>query len=162
MRTIKYRGKDVKTGEWKYGHLITLNVNDKTAYLIITDDYAVVDKELKPWEIAFFLNVDIFMVDPNTVGQFTGLLDKNGKEIYEDDIVKYTRYDWKTEGYQKQNLINYCRIYYNETKCAFYYETKFKSGGGGSGLLLFNDERCKKNEIEVIGNIHDNPELLRR
>lgn len=48
MRTSKYRGKAVKTGEWKYGHLITLNVNDKTAYLIITDDYAVVDKELKP------------------------------------------------------------------------------------------------------------------
>lgn len=82
MRTIKYRGKDVKTGEWKYGHLITLNVNDKTAYLIITDDYAVVDKELKPWEIAFFLNVDIFMVDPNTVGQFTGLVDKNGGKLY--------------------------------------------------------------------------------
>ena len=59
MRTIKYRGKDVKTGEWKYGHLITLNVNDKTAYLIITDDYAVVDKELKPWEAAIFMKKDL-------------------------------------------------------------------------------------------------------
>ena len=138
MRTIKYRGKDVKTGEWKYGHLITLNVNDKTAYLIITDDYAVVDKELKPWEIAFFLNVDIFMVDPNTVGQFTGLLDKNGKEIYENDIVKCNGSDWL-----------YKVVFSN---------TAFKLNRPDG--YFFTIER--DDVFEVIGNIHDNPELLRR
>ncbi len=131
MRTIKYRGKDVKTGEWKYGHLITLNVNDKTAYLIITDDYAVVDKELKPWEIAFFLNVDIFMVDPNTVGQFTGLVDKNGKEIYENDIVKYDGSDW---GYK-----------------VVFSNAAFKLNRPDG--YFFTIER--DDVFEVIGNIHD-------
>ena len=138
MRTIKYRGKDVKTGEWKYGHLITLNVNDKTAYFIITDDYAVVDKELKPWEIAFFLNVDIFMVEPNTVGQFTGLLDKNGKEIYEDDIVKYNGSDWW-----------YKVVFWN---------VGFKLNRPDG--YFFTIER--DDVFEVICNIHDNSELLRR
>lgn len=144
MRTSKYRGKDVKTGEWKYGHLITLNVNDKTAYLIITDDYAVVDKELKPWEIAFFLNVDIFMVDPNTVGQFTGLLDKNGKEIYEGDIVnvRVTNDRFKKNPRFRNGVVTFCEY----------------DGGWMVGCYY----RFLPKRMEVIGNIQDNSELLRR
>lgn len=158
MRTSKYRGKDVKTGEWKYGHLINFNVNDKTAYLIITDDYAVVDKKLKPWEIAFFLNVDIFMVDPNTAGQFTGLTDKNGNEIYEDDIIHLK---WEEDYDNDFGVVKWHSNGY------FYVDDcfgKFPKGDRRS-LGSFFETICrdyKKIEISINGNIHDNPELIRK
>ena len=146
MREYKFRGKDVVTGEWKYGDLITLNVNDKTAYLIVTDDYAIVDKELKPWQIAFTLNVDIFMVDPDSVGQFTGLVDRNGNEIYEGDVIKGK--------YETTHLIRY-----NEEECSYlaYRLPLYEFSAKGH---LDQDWINEYSKI-VIGNIHDNPELLK-
>lgn len=122
-RKIVFRGKSKRNGEWLFGDLVrsfdmkrsAILVNDKTTY-------------------------DECEVDTETVGQFTGLLDKNGKEIYEGDIIRvnptdsgirYVKWDDRHAQFVSQML-------HNEQ----YY------------LISHNDS-------QVIGNMFDNPELLK-
>ena len=144
MRTIKFRGKRIKNGEWLYGDLMQDN---EGGYHVFPNDCDGLYKENK--------------VDTDTIGQFTGLFDKSGNEIYEGDVIKYTRYKVRSEYFKKDFIENVYVVYWNEEKHAFYCATKFENGGGASGYLNFHDERAEKEEIEVIGNIHDNPELIK-
>ena len=118
MREIKFRGfgKDEKGKHWIYGNLL----DEKLIGLV-----AIQDEKCHVWE-----------VDPETVGQYTGMLDCNGKEIYEGDIVSSDF--WR-------GII----CMYNACWCAI-------NESRGDILSLF-DWRGK---LSVIGNIHDNPELL--
>ena len=78
-------------------------------------------------------------VDPKTVGQFTGLFDKNGKRIFEGDIVK--------------RISVPMLVVWNEDSALF--EVEYVMDGEGYCNTLFGNE-----VLEVIGNIHDNPELI--
>lgn len=124
MREILFRGKRSDNGEWVKGCLlydseqnegyIAENFEDKSAY--------------------------IREVFPETVGQFTGLTDKNGKKIFEGDIVKLTLKDG----------VEFGEIDWSD----YYMRFTFVSPEGRYGF----DSDCV---FEVIGNIHDNPELLK-
>lgn len=126
MREIKFRGKRLDNGEWLYGSLVILNGR----YFIFDD-------------------ANRHEVDPTTVGEFTGLKDKNGKEIYEGDVIRSPLSEDKTRPH---------RIFYHTGNAAF------------MGALVDRKELCylrlDQNWIykfgkEVIGNIHDNLELLK-
>ena len=149
MREILFRGKRKDNGEWVEGYYICLNGNHHRIYT----GYAETDCG------EYF--ADWLEVAPETVGRYTGLTDKNGKRIFEGDIVKdagsyisvikigcclpsefYEIFDF--EIFNKNNL----KI------CAVYAEHVFGEYKGEHFLLP------EKNSTIVIGNIHDNPELL--
>ena len=143
MRTIKFRGKRVKDGQWIYGNLADYSfsvlqntINKKVIFSNIvsfaTDNFGFVVNDCE--------------VAPATVGQFTGLLDKNGKEIYEGDIVVY--------GSHCKHIVEFKHGMFGYTLMDGWFV-----GYGGNSNFTFNP-LDKSNEHEIIGNIRDNPELL--
>lgn len=121
MREILFRGQRVDNGEWVQGFLVDTQ-------------YIRGPLLLHP-------------VDPATVGQYTGLTDKNGKPIFEDDVVIPTLNDGNYQGYSwgQQKVVFDCG--------AFCVEDRYRQA---LPLKSFSP----RVEIEVVGNIHDNPELL--
>ena len=124
MREILFRGKSRNTGKWYQGDLVTV------AHKRFIDDDIVKER-----------------VIPETVGQYTGLTDKNGTKIFEGDIVKV-----------QDDILGspFCdgitgKIVYDE--CAFFIEPENPM----NSQWLYDE--CA--EYEVIGNIHDNPELMK-
>ena len=122
MREIKFRGKRLDNGEWLYGSLVILNGR----YFIFDD-------------------ANRHEVDPTTVGEFTGLKDKNGKEIYEGDVMEIPETDFNAE------IIG--RVLFEEDA---YYIIPLR-GGHLWGLHW----SLRKHDAKIIGNIHDNLELLK-
>lgn len=129
MRTIKFRGRRLDNGQWIYGYLTLISGN--TAYIR--------NIEVK--------RLNVKMVDVNTIGQFTGLYDKNGREIYEGDIILY--------GSTIQNEV----VFRHGAFGYLFYGGEFISYAGNTNFT-FNPLGHSK-EHKVIGNIHDNPELLK-
>jgi len=96
--------------------------------------------------------------------QYTGLKDENGVEIYEGDVIKYSRLKYKgSNGHlsKVKDLIHVGELSFNQEKGMFEFHYDFPTGGGyTSGGLEFDDDRFETFEIEVIGNIYENPELV--
>ena len=144
MREILFRGKRVDSGEWVQGCLVFIEAsNVKTTDGKINKSVCCITKPYFPFEItvndADNLDLALYRIIPETVGQYTGLTDKNGKKIFEGDIV-----DILTENGEIGVIA------YND-----------------GGFLVEADTFCvtfqdniNGTDVEIIGNIHDNPELL--
>ena len=143
-REILFRGKRIGNKKWVEGSLITgvfTRGFEDIPYILCSEkaDYDCFED--------FSEENGIFEVLPETVCQYTGLTDRNGRKIFEDDIVRYTD---EVIGKEKIDEVKY-----NETHAAFCRLHKGKMGL----QYLFIDESVA-NKCEVIGNIFDNPELL--
>ena len=161
MREIKFRGKRVDNGEWVYGYYVRHETRQRC---LIGDD------ELKPEEIKHLIVVDSFAdwnmprqlqgieVIPETVGQYTGLKDKNGVEICEGDIVQAENDVLET--HSRGDMENGTLEVWDELECTIdaFGEIKFED----SAFMIeeYFLAAFKECELEVVGNVHDNPELL--
>ena len=141
MRTIKFKAKTLKTGEWAVGDLVCSNGK----FFIKHED--------EPNKVFPLCT----KVDPDTVCEFTGFLDKNGKEIYEGDVLRSDEYPYS---YAKHNEHDnyYAVVYYCEEGACFgivMAKNPNSSVAGISDGILDDVEREKMKNFEVIGNVHD-------
>lgn len=137
MREIKYRGREIHNGAWVYGYLIGSDV--------------IVGKIVE-WEDDYFCTEWWLKVDPDTVGQYTGLKDVEENEIYDghlctDDGVSVLQVLWSDSHHQ--------------------WGVKVITGSGtlsiGLTFPLWHWDNCKQNgyrQLKIIGDIYRNPELI--
>jgi len=142
-REIEFRGKRVDNGEWIYGVPITDKATND-AYIITSTAGASLKSEINN------MCATGFRVISNTVGQYTGLTDKNGTRLFEGDIVKIT--DFHTTAI--------AAVKYGSTKESTSWGWYFDDNDGHAYFLM-SKAFCEDYNGIIIGNIHDNPELLK-
>lgn len=136
LREIKFGGKSIYDEGWLYGFLIKI---EEGRYAIIPNLN----------DIETGISISMYEVYAETVGQFTGLCEKNGIEIYEGDIVR-----WRRDG--KLYLVKfYAGMFYASV------EELNKGVYGGIPLHVLTVNEEDEYKCEVCGNIYDNPELLK-
>lgn len=167
MRDIKFRGKAVMSTEqldalgiehkngWVYGNLV---MKENEPYIVgniveVTDEYIVHE---------FWVRVI-----PGTIGQFTGIIDKNGKEIYEGDILLLHQFLF--DGHEFENeLIG--EVVYDQETCSFALRNirnadvkkymGYKEHEDCGNIPIFNFYGLHEESFEKLGDIYENPELL--
>lgn len=133
MREIKFRGRNPLTKQWEYGFLITVDLSSEK----LSKNLTAIIKENAWYEPSEGIG-EFKLVEPETVGQFAGLKDLNNKESFEDDLIQNSR--------DKEVYKIFWHKYRGQWMCSSKNRTRKLSD-------VIND-------AFIIGNIHDNPELL--
>ena len=126
IREVIFRGKRTDNGKWVKGYLYITHIGSH---------------EIGSYDAEINIERLTFDVIPETVGQYTGLTDKNGVRIFEGDIVSLVKHD---------------SLIYKVVYVPCRYELV-----NSKGVNCFVLDIYKSENIEVIGNIHDNPEILK-
>lgn len=147
MREILFRGKRIDNGEWVYGSFC-MDAREQFNGLCGVDGFIRLYDKAKG-------KMQTYEADRETVGQYTGLKDKNGKRIFEGDILHIAKIADGIGVYYQPPLDYPVNVVVKWDLCAWMWETLFDD----KRYITFPDAWCHY-ECEVIGNIHDNPELL--
>ena len=137
MREIEFRGKYSHNGEWVFGSLLEINGN----YHIVSETdmdedghHIRQDSDRPTW------------VNPDTIGQFTGLLDKNGKKIYEGDIVRHPYIDPIFRDLVEAGDGVTSEVVFHDGAFVIKYD---------EDDFIYLDGFTRHGHVEVVGNIHE-------
>lgn len=147
-REIKFRGKRIDNGEWVCGGYAE---NDGKAFIVVRTRYI---PDTRDWDtVEYYENnpcyhLTMIDVDPDTVGQYIGVDDKNGKEIYEGDIVQVEY----TDG--QEDYLEAVEVSWDKESAGFSpWNWQYQCDGC--------DLYCEIQSAEVIGNVYENADLLK-
>mgnify|MGYP003290546694 CR=1 FL=1 len=144
MREILFRAKRLKDKIWVEGSLLVLDAD--SGYYFITQPY----KSASTLPVKDLIYNHTHLVDPETVCQFTGMIDKNGAKVFEGDIIRII-----TFGFDKELFVTNVKFGARSGVQGFYL------ANGRSMFYFGQTDLSRMDDGEVIGNIFDNPELLK-
>jgi uncharacterized phage protein (TIGR01671 family) len=145
MREKEFRGKRIDTGEWAYGYYV---IADEKHY-IFTGKTGL--SQASPAHCLMYRDFERYEVIRETVGQFTGLNDRDGRRIFEGDIVK--------DQFGNIGAVIYSH-HFLDWRIRFYIGRGDLTAAKAGGVRIF-DWVYPKMCLKIIGNIHDTPELLK-
>ncbi len=146
---MKYRAKGKITGGWLYGEKLTDQISG-TAAIVTYVNLA--------GDVTDLSEINIYAVYPETLGRFTGLPDRNNKEIFEGDILEFCCDDECAPN--GKNICFYKVEWKDEFACFVLKDTDSVTDFAGKDFDFF-DKSIERKYFTVIGNIYDNPELLK-
>lgn len=145
MREILFRGKRIDNGEWAYGNFV-MDATEQVQRENIPLEPILADGFIRRYELAQ-QKIVMHEIDRETVGQYTGLNDKNGKKIFEGDLVRFVNPE-------TGELSEYVyEVFWDDDYVGFrmfFHKTGYREAFDGVPHWYV-----------VVGNIHDNPELLK-
>lgn len=138
MREILFKAKRIDNGKWSEGYYVKTG---EASYIVV------------PYSQADISGAEgsTIEVDANTICQYTGLTDKNGNKIWENDVVKFEDCEMSTESGYGDCFVNVGKIAYDTDTMSYFITDR---------ITVDMEDMDIKNDVEVIGNIFDNPELL--
>ena len=150
MRNIKFRGfsKNLTNNEWVYGDLVNYSETEKI----------IVEQNSKTWDL---LEGGI-IIDEKSIGQFTGLHDKNGKEIYDDDIIKWGMHKGSEEYFHRYAVVEFNPDI--QFRILFYVNSETGEKKPTDNYIFhFGKFAYKETDkhIEIIGNVFENADLVK-
>lgn len=143
-REILFKAKRVDNGEWVEGYLLKANRMDFIFPTVTNGSFDGLKNVMK------FIN-PCFLVNSETICQYTGLTDKKGNKIWENDIVSFPDCDMCTESVYWDVFVNAGKVAYDTESMSYFFTNR---------VTVDMDDIIIKDEVAVIGNVFDNPELL--
>ena len=160
MREILFKAKRIDNGEWVEGYVVKFGKESSDE----KDRFGILDKTIltalikhtngkvtmmKP-DYAYH-NIEIVEVNPSTICQYTGLTDKNGNKIWENDVLEWKYENAPSDYYECVWIKDECAFAFRHCKYRNHYENP---------VDCYDDNYTDAFWMDVIGNIFDNPELL--